>query len=77
MQNHNENFSMQDALRLASTPAGQQLLQLLKSSGGDSIDQARKHAASGDYQQAKNSLSDILKSPKVQQLLREMENSHE
>lgn len=77
MQNKNENFSMQDALRLASTPAGQQLLQLLKSSGGDSIEQARKHAASGDYQQAKNSLSDIMKLPKIQQLLREMENSHE
>ncbi len=74
MQNKNDSFSMQEALRLASTPAGKQLIALLQSSGSNRIEEARKHAASGNMEQAKASLSDILSSPTVQQLLREMEN---
>lgn len=74
MQSKNENFSMQDAMRLAATPAGQKLLEILKASGN--IEKTRQYAASGDMEQAKASLSDILKSPQVQQLLREMEKSH-
>ncbi len=77
MQNKNENFSIQEAMRLASTPAGKQLLQIIQSAGGDTVEQARKHAASGDYQQAQQALSDMLKSSKVQQLLKEMEKHHE
>ncbi len=72
----NKNDSMQEALRLAGTPAGQQLIALLKASGGSSLEQARKHAANGDMEQAKQSLSAILSSPKVQQLLKEMEKNH-
>lgn len=77
MQNNKNPFSMEDAVRLAGTPAGQQLLALLQSTGGSSMEDARKAVEKGDYTQAKNSLSEILKSPQVQKLLREMEQGHE
>ncbi len=76
MPNKHENYSMQDAMRLASTPAGQQLIALLKASGGNSLEQAQKHMKSGNMEQARASLSEVLSSPKVQQLLRELEKGH-
>ena len=76
MENQKQPFSMEDIARLAGTPAGQQLIALLQSTGGQDVENARKAAQSGDYAQAKNSLSHILRSPKVQQLLKEMEKNH-
>ncbi len=75
MQNKNDN--MKEAMRLAATPAGQQLIQLLQASGGASIEQARLHAANGNMEQAKAALSELLKSPRVQQLMKQMEKGHE
>jgi len=40
MQKNSQNFSMQEALRLANSDAGQQLLALLKQSGGEQLQQA-------------------------------------
>lgn len=67
-----ENFSIQDAMRLAETPAGKELISILQSSGGDSMDKAKKAAAQGDYNLVKENLADLMKSPKIQSLLREM-----
>ncbi len=72
----NKNDSIREALRLAETPAGQQLIAFIKASGGTGLEQARKHAANGDMEQAKQSLSAILSSPRVQQLIKEMEKCH-
>ncbi len=76
MQNNRNQFSMEDALRLASTPAGRELIALLQSAGGQDVEKAKQAAQKGDYTQAKNSLAEIMKSPKVQQLLREMEKTN-
>lgn len=67
-----ENFSIQDAMRLAETPAGKELLSILQATEGDSMDKAKKAAAQGDYNQVKENLTDLLRSPKIQSLLREM-----
>lgn len=72
----NNRFSMEDALRLASTPAGRELIALLQSADGQDVKKAKQAAQQGDYSQAKNSLSEFLKSPRVQQLLREMEENN-
>ena len=72
MKSNKENFSIQDAMRLAETPAGKELLSILQSSGGDSVDKAKKAAEQGDYAQVKESLSELMKSPKIQSLLKEM-----
>ena len=77
MQNKPDNFSMTDALRLANSPSGKQLIALLQQTGGDDLEQARQAAAKGDYESAKSNLSQILKSPQIQALLKEMEHKNE
>ena len=76
LQPDQNQFSMEDAIRLAGTPAGQQLINLLKSSTDRNMDSARKAVEAGDMEQAKKSLSGLLKSPDIQKLLKELENSH-
>lgn len=77
MQNNHNPFSMDDAIRFAGTPAGKQLLNLLKSGNPADINAARKAVEAGDYEQAKKNLSFLLQSPDVQKLLKEMEQAHE
>lgn len=77
MHQNPNSFSMDDALRLASTPAGKELLNLLKANTSQDMDSVRKAVESGDYEAARNSLSGLLRSPDIQKLLRQLENSHE
>ncbi len=77
MHQNPNSFSMDDALRLAATPAGKELLNLLKSNTSQDMTSARKAVESGDYEMAKKSLSSLLQSPEIQKLLRQMENGHE
>ena len=76
MQRDQNSFTMEDAIRLAGTPAGRQLVDLLKSSTDTNMDTARKAVKAGDLEQAKKSLSSLLKSPDIQKLLKELENSN-
>ena len=73
MQKNSQNFSMQEALRLAESDAGQQLLALLRQSDSKKLRQAADLAASGDYDQAKQTLSFLLKNEEIQKLLRQLE----
>ena len=72
MQKNSENFSMQEALRLVESPAGQQLLALLQQQGGDKVQQIADQAAAGNYENAMKSLKPLLDSPQVQALLRRL-----
>lgn len=72
MEKNKGNFSMQDALRLVNSPAGQQLLALLQQSGDEAIQRAMAQAARGDIAQAKESLRDIAASEEVQRLLMQL-----
>ena len=69
MQKNSENFSIQDAMRLASTPAGQELLSLLRRNDSAQLQQAAQLASAGNYTQAQQLLSGFLRDPEVQQLL--------
>lgn len=77
MQNKPENFSMQDIMRLANSPAGKKLISLLRNTGSSDLEQARKAAEKGDYESAKSNLTEIMKSPQIQALIKEMEQNHE
>lgn len=77
MQNDPKQFSMEEAIRLAGTPAGRQLLNLLKSSTDVDMHKARKAMESGDLEQAKKSLAGLMQSPDVLKLLKEMGYSNE
>lgn len=72
MQKNSDNFSMQDALRLAQSEAGQQLFALLRAQNGEAVTQAMNQAAVGDYAQAKQTLSALLASPQVRAMLEQM-----
>ena len=73
MQKNSQNFSMHDAMRLAKSDAGQQLLKLLRQSDGETLQHAADLAAAGDYRQASASLAALLDSPDVQALLKQLE----
>ena len=76
MQKNSQNFSMQEALRLANSDAGQRLLALLKQNDDPGIRQAMQQAATGDYTKIKDSLAGLMASPQVRQLLKELEDDH-
>lgn len=72
MQKNSENFSVQDAMRLAGTPAGQELLNLLRRGDSSELQQAAQLASEGNYAQAQKLLSGFLRDPEVQRLLSKM-----
>lgn len=76
MQKNCENFSMQDALRMAQTPAGQQLLAMLRSGDSGKLQQVMDLAKAGDLKSAGASLQTMLSSQQAQQLLKQMEEQN-
>ena len=67
-----KNFSMQDAMRMASTEAGQQLFKLLQNNNTDALKQAMSEANQGDYSSLSKTLAPLLNKPEIQQLLKQM-----
>ena len=72
MEQNSGNFSMQDAMRLAKSPAGQQLMEMIKKADSAKLQQALNQFRSGDAEGAKNALGEILTDPKAKQLLDQM-----
>lgn len=66
---------MGELLRLAQTSAGRQLIAMLQKNGGNRLSDAIGKAAAGNYQAAKEVLSDMLSTPEAQSLLKELEDS--
>ena len=72
MQKKNQDFSMEEVMRLAKSPAGQQLLAMLKQGDSAKLEQAVTQAKTGDYSQASQTLSAMLSSPEAQKLLKDL-----
>ena len=72
MEKKYEGFSMQEAMRLAQSDTGQQLLRLLQSDHGDAAKAALKKAQDGDLDQAKQALRAFLSDPQAQALLQKL-----
>lgn len=66
-----QNFSMEQAMAFAASPAGRQLIALLQKSGNTDLSKAQAHAAAGNMDQAKEALSSLLKDPQIQALLKQ------
>ena len=73
MQKNSKNFSMDDAMALAKSDAGQRLARLLQQTDGDALQQAANLAAAGDFRKASASLAALLDSPEAQALLKQLE----
>lgn len=72
MQKKSDDFSIQEALRLAHSDTGQQLLALLQKQNGDSLRHAMDQAAAGNYDQVKQTMNALLASPEAQALLEQL-----
>ena len=78
MQKNSDNFSMQDALRLAQSEKGQQLFAMQKAQNGDAMNKAMEQADTGNYDQVKDTLSALLSSPQLRAMLEQLGGqSHE
>jgi len=68
----NMSFSMDDIKRMASSEAGKKLFQLLQQQNPQQLNNAMEQAAAKDYDAAKSTLSSLLSSDQVRQLLKQM-----
>lgn len=73
MQKNSPDFSMQEALRLANSDAGRELLALFSQMDSDKRERAAAQAAAGDYAQVKKTLSELLSSPQAKALMKQLE----
>lgn len=69
MGKNSQDFSMQEVLRLANTPAGQQLLAILRQADPTVLRQLQDKLSSGDPAQAAQSLQLLLSTGQLQSLL--------
>ena len=72
MEEKNHNFSMDALMRLAKSPAGQQLMAMLNNQDSQKVEQAAAQAKNGDYAKAGQTLRDMLSSPEAQRLMKEL-----
>lgn len=72
MEEKNQNFSMDALMKLAKSPAGQQLMAMLNNQDSQRVAQAAAQAKSGDYAKAGQTLKDMLSSPEAQKLMKEL-----
>ena len=72
MEKNFQDFSMEEVMRLAKSPAGKQLLAMLQQKDSNQVQQAVAQAKGGDYTSASKTLSEMLSSPEAQKLLKEL-----
>ena len=65
-------LSSQDLMRMAASPAGQQLIALLRRQGGSDFQKAMSDAASGNYTDAKRAIEALMNDPQAQKLLKQL-----
>ena len=63
---------MEEVLKLAKSPAGQQLMAMLRQQDSAKLEQAAAQAKAGDYSQASQTLSAMLSSPEAQKLMKQL-----
>ena len=72
MEKKSQDFSINEAQRLAKTPAGQKLMAMLQQQDSGQLKKAMDAAASGKYQEAGSLLSSLLSSPEAKELIRQL-----
>lgn len=69
MKKKSEDFSMEDAARLAQSDTGRQLYSALRRKDSALFQQAMGQAASGNFDQVKETMSALLADPEIRDLL--------
>lgn len=65
-------MDLSEVMRLARSPAGQQLLALLQKSSGEELRSAMEKASAGDYSQAKKTINAFLSTPEAKALMEQL-----
>lgn len=73
MQKKSEDFSINEAARVAKSPAGAQLLAMLQQADAAKLQQAARQASNGQYQEALSTIETLLSSEEAKKLLKELE----
>ena len=73
MEKKSQEFSTKELMRLANSPAGRQLAQLLQQADQQTLNNAVRQAQEGDYASAARQLQSLMSSPQAQALLKELE----
>lgn len=68
MEKNSQNFSMEDAMKLARSPEARQLFDLLQAKNPSAV----ADAASGDYQKLRQSLGSLMADPEIRALLKQL-----
>ena len=71
MQKKSEDFSVEEAAKIARSPAGQQLLAMLRGADQAQLQKAADLASAGDYKAASSLLEQTLSSPEAQAFLKD------
>ena len=72
MEKNFQNFSVQEAMKLAETDAGKQLIALLQQQNGAQIQSAMAQANAGNMDAARQALSSILENPQARAMLEQL-----
>ena len=72
MNQKSDKFSMEQAARLASTPEGQQIVNLIRSQQGANLNSAIAKANAGDYAELQKSVQQLLSTAEAQKLLKKL-----
>lgn len=60
MEKNSQNFSMEEAMKMANSPAAQQLIAMLRQTNSDQLQKAMELASAGDMKNAGNIISSLL-----------------
>ena len=67
-----DNFSMLEAMRLANSDAGKQLLSQLQQSHSADLQNALNQAAAGNYDQVRQAMSSAMQNPEIRAMLEQL-----
>lgn len=76
MEKKSQDFSIEEVQRLAGSPAGQQLLQLLQQRDSGQLQRAMELASGGNYREAGSALQSLLASAEAQKLIQQLGGKH-
>lgn len=72
MQKNDNQFSIQEVMKLANSPAGKQLIALLQQADPQAMQKAMTLAARGDYDKIPQVLSSLKEMDEVKKLMKDM-----
>ena len=76
MEKKYQDFSIRQAQKLAKTPEGQKLMELVQKEDSGQLQKAMDYAAGGDYKAAGELLQSLLSSPEAKKLLEQLGGKH-